>query len=42
MIKPDGGMKTISWFLKAENNPDLEAYWISFAPHGGICGEHAF
>ena len=42
LIKPNGGMKTISWFLKAENNPDLEAYWISFAPHGGICGEHAF
>jgi hypothetical protein len=42
MIKPGDGMKTISWFLKAENNPDLEAYWISFAPHGGICGEHAF
>jgi hypothetical protein len=43
MIKPGEGMKTISWFLKAaENHSDLEAYWISFAPHGGICGEHAF
>jgi hypothetical protein len=42
MVKPGDGMKSISWFLKAENNPDLEAYWISFAPHGGICGEHAF
>lgn len=40
--KPTDGIKTISWFLKVDDNPDVEAYWISFAQHGGICGEHAF
>lgn len=31
----------VSWFLKTER-PDLEIFWVAYAPDGRICGDHSF
>jgi len=36
-----GDVRFVSWLLQSDC-PDLEVYWISWAPNGSICGEHAF
>ncbi len=41
MVGYGDDIRTVSWFMRADN-PNLEAFWISYSPDGGICGEHAF
>jgi hypothetical protein len=41
LIGSSADVRTVSWFMRADT-PNVEAFWISYSPDGGICGEHAF
>jgi hypothetical protein len=41
LIGSSENVRTVSWYMRADT-PNVEAFWISYSPDGGICGEHAF